>query len=77
MSKQEGRVKTEELVKGYFEYVKKLRSGEKGSVEKLLEMWDEDGVFEFVGSPPVTEYSKGRMLYMHFTRTVFILVEWN
>ena len=46
--------KNDELVRTYFSYIKDLRSGKEGSVEKLLNLWDEDGTFEFAGSPPVT-----------------------
>jgi ketosteroid isomerase-like protein len=44
----------EETIRTYFSLIKELRAGREEAVEKLLELWDEDGVFEFAGSPPVT-----------------------
>ncbi len=51
----------EKIVENYFLYIKELRRGEEGAVGKLVDLWDEDGVFEFAGSPPVTGAFKGRM----------------
>lgn len=50
----------ERIVERYFEYVRGLRTGEEGSVERLVDMWDEDGTFEFAGSPPVAATFCGR-----------------
>ena len=44
----------EDLVRTYFELIRDLRTGVDGATEKLTELWDPDGVFEFAGSPPVT-----------------------
>lgn len=44
----------EETIRTYFSLIKELRAGQEEAVAKLLELWDEDGVFEFAGSPPVT-----------------------
>lgn len=52
--------KNDELVRTYFNYIKDLRSGKEGSVEKLVSLWDDDGTFEFAGSPPVTGTFQGR-----------------
>lgn len=41
------------VVEQYFSYIKELRGGVEGSVDKLMELWHQDGVFEFAGSPPV------------------------
>jgi hypothetical protein len=47
------------LIDNYFEYIKELRNGQEAAVDKLTGMWQEDGVFEFAGSPPVTGVFKG------------------
>lgn len=50
-----------ELVEQYFKLIAQLRSGEHNAVEGLMELWHDDGVFEFAGSPPVVGTFKGRM----------------
>ena len=50
----------EKMVTNYFALIKELRAGKEGAVEKLVDMWDEDGVFEFAGAPPVTGTFRGR-----------------
>ena len=50
----------QELVERYFSYVRDLRAGNEGAVDRLVELWDEDGVFEFAGAPPVVGTFKGR-----------------
>ncbi len=59
MAVQEGK-KNEEVVRSYFEYIRDLRTGKEGAIEKLMGLWDEDGTFEFAGSPPVTGSFHGR-----------------
>lgn len=49
-----------EVIDRYFTYIRELRNGNQDAVEKLIELWDEDGVFEFAGSAPVTGTYKGR-----------------
>lgn len=49
-----------EVIDRYFSYIRELRNGNQGAVEKLIDLWDEDGVFEFAGSAPVTGTYKGR-----------------
>ncbi len=44
----------EELVRGYSDLIRELRTGVEGAPERLRELWDPDGVFELAGSPPVT-----------------------
>ena len=56
---EEKKQKTEKLVRLYFKYIKDLRNKQEKAVENLVDMWDEDGIFEFVGSPPVTGTFKG------------------
>jgi ketosteroid isomerase-like protein len=51
----------ENLIEKYFSSIKDLRAGREDAVETLVDLWDEDGVFEFAGSPPVTGTFKGRM----------------
>ena len=46
-------------VEQYFTLIRDLRSGDEASVLKLMEMWDADGVFEFVGAPPLVGTYKG------------------
>lgn len=50
----------QELVERYFDYVRDLRAGKEEAVDKLVDLWDEDGVFEFAGAPPVVGTFKGR-----------------
>jgi ketosteroid isomerase-like protein len=48
------------IVRTYFDRIRDLRSGKDGAVEALMELWDDDGVFEFAGSPPVTGTFRGK-----------------
>lgn len=50
----------EELVNLYFERVNDLRTGKEDAVERLVDMWDADGTFEFAGAPPVSGTFHGR-----------------
>ena len=50
----------QELVDRYFGYIRDLRAGKEEAVDKLVDLWDEDGVFEFAGAPPVVGTFKGR-----------------
>lgn len=50
----------QELVDRYFGYIRDLRVGKEEAVDKLVDLWDEDGVFEFAGAPPVVGTFKGR-----------------
>jgi len=47
------------IVAEYFDLIREMREGNVGSIPKLLNLWNEDGVFEFAGSPPVTGTYKG------------------
>jgi len=51
----------ENVVKDYFELIRELRGGNEDVVEKILSLWDEDGIFEFCGAPPVTGIYKGKV----------------
>jgi hypothetical protein len=50
----------QDLIDRYFSYIRDLRAGKEEAVDKLLDLWDEDGVFEFAGAPPVVGTFKGR-----------------
>lgn len=50
----------EKLVENYFALIKQLRAGEASSIDRLIQLWDDDGTFEFAGSPPVTGVFRGR-----------------
>lgn len=50
----------QDLVERYFGYVRDLRAGNEDAVNRLVDLWDEDGVFEFAGAPPVVGTFKGR-----------------
>ncbi|MGE3148138.1 MAG: hypothetical protein AB7K04_03635 [Pseudorhodoplanes sp.] len=50
----------QQLIERYFDYVRDLRSGKESAVDNLVDLWDEDGVFEFAGAPPVVGTFKGR-----------------
>lgn len=52
--------KEEGLVKEYFKQIEALRDGVDNAVEKLVDMWDEDGIFEFCGAPPLNAKYSGR-----------------
>lgn len=52
--------KHEEVVKNYFDYIRQLRNGDAEAVERLLALWDDDGTFEFAGSPPVNGTFRGK-----------------
>lgn len=52
-------VEPQTIVNNYFEYIKELRNGQDAAVEKLTRLWDDDGIFEFAGAPPVTGVFKG------------------
>ncbi len=51
----------EELVNNYFQNIAALRSGHTTAVGALMEMWHSNGIFEFVGSPPVIGTYRGRV----------------
>lgn len=53
--------KNAKLVKEYFKLIGMLRSGDESSIEKLMNLWHPDGVFEFAGSPPVVGTFKGHL----------------
>jgi hypothetical protein len=50
----------QDLIDRYFGYIRDLRAGHEEAVDNLVELWDEDGVFEFAGAPPVVGTFKGR-----------------
>lgn len=52
--------KHEDVVNVYFERVNDLRLGKADAVERLVDMWDPDGTFEFAGAPPVGGTFHGR-----------------
>ncbi|TGQ72911.1 MULTISPECIES: hypothetical protein [unclassified Mesorhizobium] len=49
-----------DVVTRYFEYIRELRNGQQDAVEKLVDLWDDEGVFEFAGAPPVSGTYKGK-----------------
>lgn len=50
----------EELIQQYFSLIRELRAGSEEAVDQLMSLWDDDGVFEFAGAPPVVGTFKGR-----------------
>ncbi len=52
--------KEEKLVNEYFKQIHALRNGVDKSLEKLTNMWDDDGTFEFCGAPPLNAKFSGR-----------------
>src|SRR6266545_5099662 len=50
----------QKTVTEYFDQIRALRSGVDSAVDKLTEMWDDDGEFEFCGAPPLTARYSGR-----------------
>ncbi len=73
MAEAQTRELREETVRTYFEYIRELRNGVEGAPERLRDLWDEDGVFEFAGAPPVHGSFVGRnaiyVLYRNRFRT--------
>lgn len=53
-------IDTHDIIDRYFSYIRELRNGQDEAVDKLIELWDESGVFEFAGASPVTGTYKGR-----------------
>lgn len=49
------------VVESYFALIRRLRSGDAGSVDELMGLWDPDGTFEFKGKPPVVGVFRGAM----------------
>ena len=60
MNREPAETSHEKVAQAYFHHIRDLRSGKSGAVEQLLDLWDEDGTFEFAGSPPVTGTFQGR-----------------
>lgn len=52
--------KDQGMVNEYFRQIEALRSGVDDAVNKLTDMWDEDGVFEFCGAPPISAKYSGK-----------------
>lgn len=50
----------EKTVGAYFQQVRALRKGVDSAVDALTDMWDDDGVFEFCGAPPLAAQYVGR-----------------
>lgn len=49
-----------DVINQYFAYIRELRNGKKEVVDKLIDLWAEDGIFEFSGAPAVKGTYKGR-----------------
>lgn len=45
----------------YFKLIRDLRNGKEKAVPGLMELWDQNGTFEFAGSPPVVGTFKGEV----------------
>ena len=45
----------------YFKLIRDLRNGKEQAVPGLMQLWNQDGIFEFAGSPPVVGTFKGEM----------------
>lgn len=55
------KTKNANVAKEYFALIGKLRNGDETSVEKLMNLWHSDGIFEFAGSPPLVGSFKGSL----------------
>lgn len=60
MAKERNNPKHEKIVKTYFSLIQDLYDEKEGTVERLLELWDDDGTFEFIGTPPTTASFQGK-----------------
>jgi len=61
MEKLTYKTKNANTVKEYFILINKLRNRDDTVVEKLMNLWEPDSIFEFAGSPPVVGTFKGSM----------------
>jgi ketosteroid isomerase-like protein len=50
---------SDKLIERYFAYVRDLRAGKEGAVEKLMSLWHPKGVFEFTGTPEIESEYRG------------------
>ena len=64
----------EEVVRSYFRLLSKIMEGDEKAVDEMLELWDEDGSFEYAGPPPMVGEFRCRIalkaLFRNLTKTV-------
>jgi hypothetical protein len=48
-----------EIVRHYFALIEELRKGNEEAVQQVMDLWDQDGIFQFVGAPPVVGTFEG------------------
>ena len=48
------------VMDAYFDYLNQVYEQKEGALEKLLDLWDDDGIFEFCSTPPVTGTFHGK-----------------
>jgi len=49
------------VVETFFSYLGKLHEGDESVVEKVVELWDDEGVWEFLGAYPSEGKFKGKV----------------
>ena len=52
----------EKIVEEYFELIQMLRNGDEDSIEKLMKLWNDDGVLNFQVQPIATGTFKEKWL---------------
>ena len=60
----------QEIVNRYFEYIRELRHGKQEAVDKLIGLWNEDGVFELQARSRSPGRTRGGMRFTCSIRTV-------
>lgn len=60
MAQQNVADQNQQITRDYFALISDLRAGKEDAVERLVDLWDADGTFEFAGAPPVTGTFHGR-----------------
>lgn len=51
----------QDVVREYFSRLRAIHAGDRGAVDRMLELWDEEGSCTFVGTPPLNGQFRGYM----------------
>jgi hypothetical protein len=49
------------IVEKYFELIRRMRNGDRSSIDELMALWADNGTFEFKGAPPVVGSFRGAL----------------
>lgn len=61
----------EKVAEQYFQLISGLRQGDETAIDKLTDLWTDDGVFEFAGTAPVIGTYTGKMAINSLYRNRF------